>query len=162
MEKNEAERKMEEKMKLKGKISARDLEFQRKFQMKRRQMALKALHAYSKSLTGSDKLHPPIIMKEDPKDEKAKDKKDDKKEAKKDDNKDEKEKLSKKHQELLEKRKLEEEEKIKEHDRNQMKQWDPSLDSIAEIIDPEKLEREVLDLLLGFNRITDSFVGFHA
>merc|ERR1711879_62703 len=69
MEKNEAEKKMEERMKLKGKISARDLEFQKKFQMKRRQLALKSLHAYSKSLTGSDKLHPPIIMKEDPKEE---------------------------------------------------------------------------------------------
>merc|ERR1712129_633716 len=65
MERGEAEKKLEEKLKAKtGKISARDVDYQRKFVMKRRQLALRALHSYAKSLTGSDKLHPPIIMKE--------------------------------------------------------------------------------------------------
>merc|ERR1711907_614636 len=98
-------KKFRAKMAAKGqKMSARDIEFQRKFQLKKKQMALKALAAYSKSLTGSDKLHPPIIMK----DEAAKGKTDDAK-----DKKPAEEKLSKKHLEILEKRKEEEEAKIK-------------------------------------------------
>jgi len=163
MEKNEGEKKMEEKMKAKGKLTARDLDFQRKFQMKKRQMALKALHAYSKSLSGSDKLHNPIIMKDDEKD-KDKDKDKDKKDKDKDKDTDEKgaAKVSKKHLELLEKRKLEEEEKIKEFDRQQLKLWEPKVEAWAEVMDLEKLENQILDTLLGFGRITDSFVGFPA
>merc|ERR1712110_1351656 len=69
MEMNAAEKKMqlkmEEKRKTGQKITARDLDFQRKFVLKTKQMMLRALAQYAKSLTGSDKLHPPIIMKED-------------------------------------------------------------------------------------------------
>merc|ERR1711920_872522 len=106
MEKGEAEKKLEEKLKAKtGKISAKDADYQRKFVMKRRQLALRALHSYAKSLTGSDKLHPPIIMKE------QKDGEKDEKDAKEKEK--DTQKLSKKHLELLEKRKAEEEEKVK-------------------------------------------------
>merc|ERR1712086_279880 len=51
MEMNEGEKKMAEKMKAKGKITARDLEFQRKFALKKRQVALRALSGYARSLT---------------------------------------------------------------------------------------------------------------
>merc|ERR1712048_843541 len=74
MEMNEGERKMEEKLKAKGKVTAWDLEFKRKYQMKKKQMELKKLAAYAKSLTGSDKMHPPIILKEESKDKGDKDK----------------------------------------------------------------------------------------
>merc|ERR1712176_1140357 len=71
---NEGERRMEEKLKAKGKVTAWDIKFKRKYQMKKKQMELKKLAAYAKSLTGSDKMHPPIIMKEekDDKDKKVK------------------------------------------------------------------------------------------
>merc|ERR1719265_1114156 len=101
MEENEGEKRLKAKMAAKKKITAWDIEFQKKFLLKRRQMALRALAAYAKSLTGSDKLHPPIIMKEEKKeDEKV-------------------EKLISKHLEILEKRKIEEENKIKAHDAEQ-------------------------------------------
>merc|ERR1719379_2435457 len=101
IEDNAAEKEFKRKMQLKKKITAHDLEFQRKFAMKKKQMALRPLHSYSKSLTGSDKLHKPIIMKEEKADKKAE--KDKKEEVKKE------EKVSKKQLEILEKRKLEEE-----------------------------------------------------
>merc|ERR1712057_84356 len=44
------------------KRTAKDALFEKKFALKKKQMALRALYAYSKSLTGSDKLHPAIIM----------------------------------------------------------------------------------------------------
>merc|ERR1711879_509929 len=69
MEENAGEKKMrlkmEEKRKRGEKITARDLDFQKKFQLKTKQMMLKALARYANSLTGSSGLHPPIIMKED-------------------------------------------------------------------------------------------------
>merc|ERR1712039_800291 len=65
MEKNLHQKKMEEKMKLKGKITGKDMEYFKKLEMRQRQLALKAIHAYSKSLSDSHGLHPPIIMKEE-------------------------------------------------------------------------------------------------
>eukprot|EP00928_Gymnodinium_smaydae_P014150 TRINITY_DN15141_c0_g2_i3.p1 TRINITY_DN15141_c0_g2~~TRINITY_DN15141_c0_g2_i3.p1 ORF type:complete len:1998 (-),score=638.27 TRINITY_DN15141_c0_g2_i3:221-6076(-) len=153
MEMNEGEKRMQEYLKAKGKITAKDLEYQRKFQLKKRQLALRKLSDYAKSLTGSDKLHHPIIMRED------KDEGKDKGKAKKEEEKKE-EKLSKKHLEILEKRKAEEEAKIQEHDKNQMKQWETIVDDLEKIIDVQKMEKELLDNLCGFHRITDSFVGF--
>merc|ERR1712060_871832 len=125
--------------------------------MRQRQLALKAIHAYSKSLSDSHGLHPPIIMREDAKkDEKEKEKEADSKKKKEE----EPAKVSKKQQEILDKRAKEEEEKVKEYDRNQTKQWEPKVDALEPITDLGKFESELLDLLLGYNRITDSFVGF--
>merc|ERR1719487_1879247 len=90
------------------------------------------------------------------KEETAKDKKDDGKDKKEDP----KEKLSKKHLELLEKRKEEEEAKIKSHDADQLKTWEKSVDDLEKVMDLEKFEKELLDLLCGYQRITDSFAGF--
>merc|ERR1711953_695485 len=87
MEMNEGERKMEEKLKAKGKVTAWDLEFKRKYQMKKKQMELKKLAAYAKSLTGSDKMHPPIIMKEEKDDKEKKGKAKGKGEAKEEEKK---------------------------------------------------------------------------
>merc|ERR1712217_749744 len=71
-------------------------------------------------------------------------------------------KVSKKQQEILDKRAAEEEAKIKELDQNMTKKWEPDVEKLAEITDLAKLETDVLDLLCGFQRITDSFVGFPA
>merc|ERR1712050_692450 len=71
-------------------------------------------------------------------------------------------KVSKKQQEILDKRAAEEEAKIKELDKNMNKKWEPDVEKLGEITDLEKLETDVLDLLCGFQRITDSFVGFPA
>merc|ERR1712087_927991 len=68
MEKNEFDKKMEEKFRLKaaaaGKtnMSARDEAYMKTLKMKQRQLALRALHSYSKSLTDSHGMHPPIVM----------------------------------------------------------------------------------------------------
>lgn len=153
MEKNLGEIRMEEKFKAKGKITARDLEFMKKWHLKKKQLALKQLNMYANSLTGSNKLHPAIIMKDEKKD-------DDKKGDDKKDEKKKEEKLSKKHLELLEKRRLEEEQKTLDHDKNQTKQWEPKVEALADVGDLEKLETMMLDLLLGLNRVTDSFVDF--
>merc|ERR1712187_285659 len=145
-----------EKFKDKGKVTARDLEYQRKFQLKKRQLEIKKLQSYANSLTGSSKLHPPIIIKEEKDNKKDKaDKKDEveeKKEAK----------MSAKQKEILEKRAKEEQDKIMEHDKQLIGQMEKRAGAIADILDVSKLENELLDFLLGFNRITDSFVGFPA
>lgn len=133
-----------------GKITARDLEFQHKFKMNKRQKALKALHSYAKSLTGSDKMHPPIIMQDY-----STSSKDDKKAEKKE----EKVKISAKQQEILDKQNKEKEDKIKLHDAAQLKEWEPKAEALGDLIDLDKLEANLLDLMLGYNRITDSFVG---
>mmetsp|Transcript_33055 Transcript_33055/g.51346 ORF Transcript_33055/g.51346 Transcript_33055/m.51346 type:complete len:2017 (-) Transcript_33055:221-6271(-) len=229
MEENAAEKKLRLKLEAKGKITAADLEFERKFKLKTRQQALKALAAYAKSLTGSDKLHHPIIMPDEKKEwsnffEESIDKKreftshchesvgkhlaeggfrlkemlkqsqekgdrwqstkrelqdyceslkgkeqtlftktveflespEDKALAKKD----EPAKTSKKQQEILDKRMAEEEAKTKASDAENLKAWDKPIDALAEINDPEKFEKEILDMLCGFNRITDSFERF--
>lgn len=72
------------------------------------------------------------------------------------------EKLSKKHQELLDKRKVEEDAKTQEHDAKQMKEWEKPVDALAEVGEPTKLEKDLLDMLIGFSRIVPSFVGFPA
>eukprot|EP00746_Dinoflagellata_sp_MGD_P125685 gnl/MRDRNA2_/MRDRNA2_60514_c0_seq1.p1 gnl/MRDRNA2_/MRDRNA2_60514_c0~~gnl/MRDRNA2_/MRDRNA2_60514_c0_seq1.p1 ORF type:complete len:1869 (+),score=477.09 gnl/MRDRNA2_/MRDRNA2_60514_c0_seq1:406-5607(+) len=148
MEDNKAEAEFKRRQAQKKKITAYDIEFQRKFALKRRQQALRALHTYSKSLTGSDKMHPPIIMAEK------------KEEVKKEEKKEEK--ISKKHQELLHQRHLEATAKLKENDASQYKSWEKQIDSFADIIDPAKMEKELLDLLLGFQRVVDTFAGFPA
>merc|ERR1712217_74227 len=71
-------------------------------------------------------------------------------------------KVSKKQQEILDKRAAEDEAKVKEADKTMTKKWEPDVEKLAEITDLEKLETDVLDLLCGFQRITDSFVGFPA
>ncbi|CAE8692993.1 unnamed protein product [Polarella glacialis] len=152
MEKNEGEKRLEEKMKAKsGKLTERDLQFIAKFVLKKRQLALRALHSYSKSLTGSDKLHPPIIMKE------TQDDKGGKKEEKVVEVK-----LSSKHQEIIDKRKQEEDLKTKEYDAKKLKDWEKPVEKLAEVNDPGEMEKELLDLLVGYNRVTASFVGFPA
>merc|ERR1712014_98324 len=71
MEMNASEKKMQQKMDEKRKrgekVTARDIEFQKKFALKTKQMMLKALARYANSLTGSSGLHPPIIKKEEEK-----------------------------------------------------------------------------------------------
>merc|ERR1712187_193653 len=62
----------------------------------------------------------------------------------------------------LDKRAAEEEAKIKELDKNMSKKWGPDVEKLGEVADLQKLETDVLDLLCGFQRITDSFVGFPA
>mmetsp|Transcript_59948 Transcript_59948/g.97036 ORF Transcript_59948/g.97036 Transcript_59948/m.97036 type:complete len:1938 (-) Transcript_59948:58-5871(-) len=152
MEKNEGEKRLEEKMKAKsGKLTERDLQFIAKFVLKKRQLALRKLHRYSKSLTGSDKLHPPIIMKE------TQDDKGGKKEEKVVEVK-----LSSKHQEIIDKRKQEEDLKTKEYDAKKLKDWEKPVEKLAEVNDPGEMEKELLDLLVGYNRVTASFVGFPA
>eukprot|EP00929_Paragymnodinium_shiwhaense_P082526 TRINITY_DN4351_c0_g1_i1.p1 TRINITY_DN4351_c0_g1~~TRINITY_DN4351_c0_g1_i1.p1 ORF type:complete len:1954 (-),score=750.05 TRINITY_DN4351_c0_g1_i1:133-5994(-) len=150
MELNEGQKKMQEKLKQKGgKLTARDIEFQKKYALKTKQLALKALSRYSQSLTGSSKMHPPIIMKEH-----------DGKETKKEEEKKDEKKLSAKHQELLAKQEAAEQAKIAEHDKSQMKNWEPQVEALGAILDPLKLEKDLLDLLLGYSRVTDSLVGF--
>merc|ERR1712048_435568 len=78
-----------------------------------------------------------------------------------DEEKDEK-KVSAKMQKLLDDRKEEEEKKIKEHDKNQLQNWEGPVKSLADIMDIDKLETQMCDMLLGYTRITDSFVGFPA
>jgi len=153
MEKNEAEKRMEQKMREKKKITDKDREYERKFHMKRRQMALRALHRYAKSLAGSDKLHLPIVSV------KCDQKKEDKKEAKK---KPVEEKVSKKTQEILEKNRQKEMEKIQALDAQQLADWEKPVDALAEAPDVSKLEKDLLDLLIGFSRVVPSFVGFPA
>mmetsp|Transcript_45205 Transcript_45205/g.105396 ORF Transcript_45205/g.105396 Transcript_45205/m.105396 type:complete len:1912 (+) Transcript_45205:101-5836(+) len=150
MEKNEAEKRMEQKMREKKKITDKDREYERKFHMKKRQMAIRYLARYAKSLTGSDKLHLPIVsVKCDQKEEEDKKKKGE-------------EKMSKKHQELLEKNKKQELEKTQAQDAKQLAEWDKPVDALAEASDVEKLEKDLLDLLIGYNRVVPSFVGFPA
>ncbi|CAE7192690.1 ZIFL2 [Symbiodinium natans] len=158
MEKNEAEKRMEQKMREKKKITDKDREYERKFHMKRRQMALRSLHRYAKSLTGSDKLHLPIVsVKADQK------KEDQKKEAKKKAKPEEKvEKVSKKQQEILDKNRQKELEKTQAQDAQQLNDWEKPVDALAEAPDVSKLEKDLLDLLIGFNRVVPSFVGFPA
>jgi len=153
MEKSAAQKKMEAyTLQRGGKVTERDIEYKRKFELKRRQLALRALTQYAKSLTGSNRLHPPIIMKEDS----AKDKKSGEQD------KPAEQKISKKQQEILEAQKIKEQLKIAEHEKSQTEEWDKKIAPISDIIDLDKLENTVLDLLLGYNRITDSFVGFPA
>lgn len=148
MEKNEAVKRMEEKMRKKDKITDKDREYERKFHMKMRQMALKALHAYAKSLSGSDKLHNPIIsVKSDIKKEEAKKPQ---------------EKVSQKQQELIDKNIAKEQEKIQKQDEKQLSDWEKPVDSLLEAADSAKLEKDLLDLLIGYNRVMPSFVGFPA
>merc|ERR1712217_1020402 len=71
-------------------------------------------------------------------------------------------KVSKKQQEILDKRAAEEEAKIKDLDKNMTKKWEPEVEKLAEVTDLQKLETDLLDLLCGFQRITDSVVGFPA
>merc|ERR1712048_870802 len=78
-----------------------------------------------------------------------------------DEEKDEK-KVSAKMQKLLDDRKEEEEKKIKEHDKNQLQNWEGPVKNLADIMDIDKLETQMCDMLLGYTRITDSFVGFPA
>merc|ERR1712203_748284 len=129
--------------------------------MKKKQMALKAIHAYSKSLTDSHGMHPPIVMTE--KENEAKQEKE-KKDAK--GGKPEKEKAEKgpsaKMQEILERNEKAEEDKAKEYDKGQTKDKEPKVEALAEITDLEKLESQLLELLLGPTPVTDSFVGFPA
>merc|ERR1712129_669919 len=65
LEEGDAERKMRARIMDKGKVTARDLEFERKFKLKKRQLEIRKLQSYANSLTGSNKLHPPIILTED-------------------------------------------------------------------------------------------------
>merc|ERR1712032_585475 len=120
----------------------------RKYALKTRQIALRSLAQHAKSLTGSDKLHPPIIMREEPKG------KDGKKEELKE------EKKSGKAIELIEKNKAAEAEKVRSQDKTRFQEWEPNLEKIAEIQDVDKLSDKLLDTVVGFSRITDSFVGF--
>mmetsp|Transcript_92223 Transcript_92223/g.176876 ORF Transcript_92223/g.176876 Transcript_92223/m.176876 type:complete len:1979 (-) Transcript_92223:351-6287(-) len=151
----------EQKIKEGKKITAKDLEFEKQFMMKRRMLALRGLHLYAKSLTGSDKLHPAIIMKEDKDKDKEKEIEENGKPGAK--KKEEKApKLSAKHQELLEANKRKEEEKIKDADKEKTKQLEPKAEALAEVITMDKFETDWLDLVLGFGRITDSMVGFPA
>lgn len=155
MEMNEGEKRMAEKMKGK-KLTARDIEFQRKFQLKKRQLALRALHQYSKSLTGSDKLHPPIIMKDDKDEGKGDDKKADDKKAKK---AEPEVKKSKAQLELEEKLNAEKAKKIREHDESLMDDWEKRIKEIGKNTELEKLEKEMKDMVLGHIQVTDSFVN---
>merc|ERR1712039_530789 len=68
--------------------------------------------------------------------------------------------ISKKQQEILDKRKLEEAAKLESDDANRLKEKEPAAEKLAETLDLAKLEKDLLDLCLGFTRITDSFVGF--
>jgi len=149
MDDNEAEKAWKAKQAEKKK-TAYDIEYQRKFALKKRQLALRALSQYAKSLTGSDKLHPPIIMKTEKEKEKEK-------EAEKER---EKATVGKKQQEILDKRKLEDAAKLEADDAIRLKEKEPAAEKLAETLDLAKLQKDLLDFCLGFTRITDSFVGF--
>jgi len=150
MDDNEAQKAEKAKLAEKKKVTAWDIEFQRKFALKKRQLALRALSQYSKSLTGSDKLHPPIIMKTEKEKEKEAEAEREREKAT----------ISKKQQEILDKRKLEETAKLEADDAARLKEKEPAAEKLAETLDLAKLEKDLLDMCLGFTRITDTFVGF--
>merc|ERR1712039_34000 len=98
-------------------------------------------------------------MKEYKEEDAKKGKEDDAKNKKALEKKEEKVKVSAKQEEILKKQIAEKEQKMKEYDQNQLKQWEPAAEALGEVMDLDKLEKELLDLTLGYNRITDSFVG---
>lgn len=147
MEKNEGQKKMEEKMRAKGKITDKDREFERKFHLKMRQLGLKKLDFFAKSLAGADKLHNPIInvRSEQKTQEEVKPAK-----------------ISAKQQELIDKNEEKRKKEIQEQDEKQLAEWEKKVEALAQVGNPSELEKELLDLLIGYNRIMDSFVGFPA
>eukprot|EP00435_Cladocopium_sp_Y103_P062278 s262_g23.t2 len=149
MERSAAQKAWDEKMRLRGKITDKDREWQRKKEDEKRQRALRHLHTYAKSLTGSDGMHHPIIKV--------------KSEMAPEESQPREEKISKKQQDILDKNNAKKEEEKQAADAKQEKEWDKSVEALSQDgKDPAKLEKELLDLLIGFNRIMPSFVGFPA
>eukprot|EP00434_Breviolum_minutum_P001100 symbB.v1.2.000962.t2/scaffold39.1/size394969/6 len=148
MEQNAHQKKLEEMMRKKGKISDKDKEYMRKKNFAMRQKGLRKLHTYAKSLTGSDKLHLPImVVKED---------------LKKEEGKKPQEKVSQKQQEMIDKNIAKEQEKIQKQDEKLLSDWEKPVDALLEAADAAKLEKDLLDLLIGYTRVMPSFVGFPA
>lgn len=149
IERSAAQKAWDEKMRLRGKITDKDREWQRKKEDERRQRALRHLHGYAKSLTGSDALHHPIIKV--------------KSEMAPEELQPREEKISKKQQEIIDKNNAKKEEEKQAADDKQEREWDKSVEALSQDgKDPAKLEKELLDLLIGFQRIMPSFVGFPA
>merc|ERR1712014_56081 len=165
MEMNASEKKMQQKMDEKRKrgekVTARDIEFQKKFALKTKQMMLKALARYANSLTGSSGLHPPIIMKEDNvkkdtgKAAKGEEKDDAEKKKKEEEKRLKEERLAKqkikkgddKEEKIREQKQRDDEEALIKKDKEQEKNWEDNIEALAKVQDVAALETKVLDLL---------------
>merc|ERR1711879_1074919 len=167
------QQKMDEKRKRGEKVTARDIEFQKKFALKTKQMMLKALARYANSLTGSSGLHPPIIMKEDnvkkdtgkaakgeEKDDAEKKKKEEEKRLKEERLAKQKTKKGDDKEEKIREQKMRDDEAVIKKDQEQEKNWEDPIKGLETVQDVAVLETKLLDLLLGLHRVTDSMERF--
>uniref|UniRef100_A0A0G4H8V5 Uncharacterized protein n=1 Tax=Chromera velia CCMP2878 TaxID=1169474 RepID=A0A0G4H8V5_9ALVE len=136
-------------------------QFLARMRRNREQKGRSALHEYAKSLTGSDKLHHPIVVRGTKEAElKLAEADKDKQQVEKD--KAGASKLSAKAREIQEKNKIEQNQKMKEADAEKMKTLDKDVDALAKILDPADFCKQLLDLTAGFYRVMDSFSDFPA
>jgi len=148
MELSTGEAQMMEKMKAKSKITEGDQKYLKQYKLKQIQMRIRELAMRARSLGGADQLHNAIIVQE----KKGKEDEKNKKETK----------ISAKQQEIMDKNAAAEEQKVKDNDAKQMVEWEKSIEKLSEIVDVEKLQTQLLDMLIGYGpaRVVDSFERF--